>query len=289
LGIDSNNLKGLLLGRNLGVNFERTCTIGRQFLYLSPNDMKQAFKKFGLPTSDSELHGIFRDCKGYADGLFCKLGAKTVDSFDASSYEGASVIHDLNTPISQDYLGKFSVVVDSGSLEHIFNVPVAIKNCLDMVEVGGYYLAILPANNFLGHGFYQFSPELFFSLLTSEQGYDLKRLAVFEVYDDAPWYTVTKPGINSDRVELVNSRPVHMFILARKISEVPASFTVQQSDYKSRWKDESEADSIPHRRTWRQFIPKWLRRLLSGVRMHFSPFRSPSYRQIDIFSERKPD
>ena len=83
-------------------------------------------------------------------------------------YESAKHLHDMNEGIPGDFKEKYTAVLDAGSLEHIFNFPVAIKNRMDMVNVSGHYLAITPANNFCGHGFYQFSPELYFSVLTRE-------------------------------------------------------------------------------------------------------------------------
>jgi 2-polyprenyl-3-methyl-5-hydroxy-6-metoxy-1,4-benzoquinol methylase len=57
-------------------------------------------------------------------------------------------------------------VFDGGTLEHIFDYPTAIKNCMKMVKPGGHLLLTTPANNWFGHGFYQFSPELFYSFVS---------------------------------------------------------------------------------------------------------------------------
>ena len=57
-------------------------------------------------------------------------------------------------------------MIDSGSLEHVFNISQALRNCLEMVESGGHFISIGPANNAMGHGFYQFSPELYFRILS---------------------------------------------------------------------------------------------------------------------------
>jgi len=42
------------------------------------------------------------------------------------------------------------VVIDSGSLEHIYNFPVAIANCMKMVKVGGSFFIFNMANNHMG-------------------------------------------------------------------------------------------------------------------------------------------
>ena len=74
-----------------------------------------------------------------------------MDSFDASGYEGATYTVDLNTALSGEFAERYTVVIDSGSLEHVLNLPIAVKHCMEMFCVGGHYLCILPGNNFFGH------------------------------------------------------------------------------------------------------------------------------------------
>jgi hypothetical protein len=138
--------------------------MGRQTLNLEPSDLQKNLKKFGF-SADS---GTIRHIPGniwYSEDFFRFIGAKTVDSFDYSDYEGATYIHDMNKQINSSFKQQYSVVLDSGTLEHVFNFPIAIKNCMEMVQEGGYYLGITPVNNFMGHGIYQFSPELFSAYL----------------------------------------------------------------------------------------------------------------------------
>lgn len=59
-------------------------------------------------------------------------------------------------------------MVDGGALEHTFNVPVALTSYMEMVRVGGRLILVSPANDHFGHGFYQFSAELFYSALPTK-------------------------------------------------------------------------------------------------------------------------
>jgi hypothetical protein len=136
--------------------------------------------------------------------------------FGLSPYEGATHLHDLNQPVDDALRCAYSAVVDGGSLEHIFNFPVAIRNCMEMVRVGGHFLAISPANNFMGHGFYQFSPELFYNVFSRDNGYEVVRLLICEVRRGARWYVVRDPGAVRKRVTLTNSVPVHLLVVARR-------------------------------------------------------------------------
>jgi 2-polyprenyl-3-methyl-5-hydroxy-6-metoxy-1,4-benzoquinol methylase len=138
--------------------------IGRQGLRCDPVLLKQLFTAFRIPFSN--MDGLAVKGNGYAEPLLEMLGAKEIVSIDASAYEGCSIVHDMNQPISEHLKARFDLVLDSGSLEHVFNFPVAIKNCMEMVRLGGYLVTMNPANNCPGHGFYQFSPELFFRVLS---------------------------------------------------------------------------------------------------------------------------
>ena len=41
-----------------------------------------------------------------------------------------------------------------------------------MVKLGGHFIGVYPIDNFCGHGFYQFLPELFFRCFSQENGFE---------------------------------------------------------------------------------------------------------------------
>src|SRR5574341_140267 len=58
-----------------------------------------------------------------SDEAFLRLlGAETVQAMDVSDHEGAQIIHDLNRPIPPSLRGRFDMVLDGGTLEHVFDV-----------------------------------------------------------------------------------------------------------------------------------------------------------------------
>ena len=89
----------------------------------------------------------------FAEPFFHYLGAGEIVLLDASDFEGANVVQDMNWPIEQGLKGRFDAVFDGGTLEHIFNFPTAMTNCMEMVRLGGHFIGCSPANNFCGHGF----------------------------------------------------------------------------------------------------------------------------------------
>ena len=156
--------------------FARTVGIGRQALFVDPPELERHRALRGLPPlrEPAEAAGAPR----YFEPLLQQwFGAGTVDSVDASAYEQASVLHDMNLPWrdGQPGIGSYDAVLDFGCLEHVFDFPVAWRNCVALCRVGGHLLHSLPANNLAGHGFYQFSPELFFNLYQAKNGFELRR------------------------------------------------------------------------------------------------------------------
>jgi hypothetical protein len=236
MGISAHGARFLAYARSVGVDFGQTAMIGRQGLYATADEMRRVLAGFGMAPSDAEIDAICCGGSGYVEKLLEYLGAETAHSFDVSDFEAATFTHDMNLPIPAQFAEKYSAVLDGGTLEHIFNFPTAIKNCMEMTRLGGHYLAITPANNFFGHGFYQFSPELYFSVLSADNGFEIERMMAFEDLDDAPWYAVRSPRDVRGRVTLTNSQPVFLLIIARRMALAPIfQSPPQQSDYLARW------------------------------------------------------
>jgi hypothetical protein len=228
----------LHLQTKCGVNFQRTLTIGRQSLFLEADDTPALFHRFSLKITREQAGDMVAEGKGYSEPFLCRLGAAVTDSLDASSYEGASIIHDMNTPVPESLLHSYTAVIDSGTLEHIFDFPSAVRNCMDMVSLGGHFIAITPTNNFNGHGFYQFSPELFFRILSKENGFQDTHVLICEDASPFRWYEVADPEQIQKRVELINHRPASLLVCSRR-SELKSPFILRpyQSDYVAAWRN----------------------------------------------------
>jgi hypothetical protein len=235
MGLDVNGTKFLLYARLNGVDFASTAMIGRQEMQVSSEQLAVNLNAFGFKPADA--NGLVAN--EYAEEFFRFLGSHEVVSFDVSQYEGAAVVHDFNQPIADEYKGRYSVVLDGGTLEHVFNYPTAIKNCMEMVRVGGHFLAIAPTNNQMGHGFYQFSPELFYRVLSAENGFKVEKMIIFEEAPGSPWYEVADPDVVKERVGLTNTQSTMLLIIARKTAKADIFRAMpQQSDYTAAWAGE---------------------------------------------------
>jgi hypothetical protein len=258
--------------RMRGVSFDSVLTLGHQSLRLFPAEVaffRNAYEQaFGLPATTLDNH----TWDDYADGFLRDiLGATSIAVLDASSFEGADTVHDMNSPVPKEWHGQYDVVVDGGSLEHIFNVPTAFANLANMLKVGGTIFVNTPANNMMGHGFYQFSPELMFRIFSEENGFALQNVLLYEArYPGLDLtrkdtvYKVVDPNHVGQRVGLQNKKPVLMMVEATKVREAQMFTTPPlQSDYVAMWND---IDREKTTQTLRSKVMQTIRALPIAVR-----------------------
>ena len=128
-----------------------------EFLFPADHPFAATYAAGGDVIRDSEQAGMITDV-----ALMNLLGFADVYSIDVSAFEGANILMDLNDPGAAERFGrKFHFILDGGALEHIFHLPNALKNVFDLLETGGCVLHLSPVNNYVDHGFYQFSPTLY--------------------------------------------------------------------------------------------------------------------------------
>jgi SAM-dependent methyltransferase len=158
----------------------------------------------------------------------------------------------MNYPIDPSYHEKFDVVIDGGSLEHVFNFPVAVANCMRMVKKGGSLFILTMANNHTGHGFYQFSPELFFRIFQMENGFTIRNVILEqhpfpggELSPRTKCFSVADPAVVKSRVGLVSNSPVMVMVHAirTEITPVFANYPIQ-SDYAAIYRGDVESQSV---------------------------------------------
>jgi len=297
VGFDYNTTRFVLFSKKLGVDLSRPVTLGRQSLFLHPKELSHILKAFGTSMTAEEESCIYEDgnlAEGLsppADRLLEYLGANSVDSIDASGYEGATIIHDMNTPIPEVYHSRYSAIIDGGTLEHIFNLPVAVENCMKLLRPGGHMIGISPCNNFLGHGFYQFSPEFFFRLFSEENGFRTKIMVLTEVKSRGDWYEIPDPDMIRRRLVLQSQGESYLMLIAEKLgAEAGIHNTPQQSDYENAlW--EGQTLAAWNRRMAilngiKKRVPVSFLNMAIPVRARLKsalarPFQDPSIRRID--------
>jgi hypothetical protein len=300
MGLDVNAIRFLLDARQRGASFERVATIGRQSLCIDAETLHATVDSYGISLSRRDADSILKDADGFCEPFFLHLGASEVCSIDASAYQHATCIHDMNHPIRDSLKERFNAVIDGGTLEHIFNFPQAIANCMEMLLVGGHYLASTPSNNFMGHGFYQFSPELFYRVFSRANGFVAERMIIYQECWPFVWHDVLDPEQVRQRVTLVNRFPTYLLVESRRVEIVaPFARAPQQSDYVSLWRGTgptAEAQSTSTNRTPNghsamrvgqvgarlgRFIPEGFKSRYRRLRQGKNPFDPRFFRTVD--------
>lgn len=146
----------------------RVLTLGRQDVFFSEESLRKMALEFGIKLSESSPVTFSRKpelaAKSYIsdDYLFKSLGFSESKTMDFSTYESADYIFDLNEKeVPERLLGTFDVIFDGGTIEHIFHLPNVLNNLYKMLARNGRIIHISPSSNFIDHGFYMFSPTLF--------------------------------------------------------------------------------------------------------------------------------
>jgi hypothetical protein len=305
MGIDVRSVQFFCCAKSIGVDFSDTMMVGRQVVYLTYTDLiTSALSTIGIPREQifAALKKLEQSPPAPAEPLFSLLGAKQVSSVDISDYEGATHIHDFNQPLPASLAGQFSVVHDGGTIEHVFNIPQAFKNCMEMLRVGGHFIQLNNANNYMGHGFWQFCPELIYRIFSRENGFQIKAVLMNVHVMRHPggaslgrWYKVEDPAKHHCRVELTNDRPTCICTIAQRVEDKRIFATLPtQSDYVEFWKRTQERrHEIEGKSSTvfsiRRMIPRPVKKLIrwslnpvSGVTRNVAwrPFDRPYYKSI---------
>lgn len=151
--------------------------IGSSNLYsATPEDIKQFLRKYGLPSIPDLDEFAARLAAGssydpviggrneaFVGELFEKAGMRYV-SFDiAAGYR--TTILDLNHAAPPPaFQGKFDLVLNFGTTEHILNQLNCFKVIHDATKVGGYVYHSLPAVGYVNHGYITYTGRCFFDV-----------------------------------------------------------------------------------------------------------------------------
>lgn len=236
MGIDRNSLNFLrFCNQDIG-NFGKTITLGRHGLHITENIIWDDFSK--KVVKEAKFNNEY-----FIDETLKRIfGSTSVDSMDYSDYEGASIVHDLNLPIG-DTIPQFDTVIDAGTTEHVFDIFTATKNVIKLCSVGGTIIQILPANNYCGHGFWQFSPELFWSLYSPENGFKNTEIFLAKIDEPKRWFRLIELA-HAGRANFFSKNRVQLLVKTTKSHELKPFKWPQQNDYTEKWSRKNNQDTF---------------------------------------------
>jgi hypothetical protein len=193
MGLTAKNLKYILRVRKKYGIKGPILTFGNQDIYSTKEDVMKWIEEIGLPlkvpstiyySTSKEVIKINKEALNYIHAKtffeFLDIPQDQYYDIDKFPFDKPVILHDLEKPFDAHYHNFFNFVVDSGTMEHIFDVKSVMNNIVQITKVGGYVLQLIPAQNFLNHGFYQFSPTFFYDFYTSN-GFEIVESYVIEM------------------------------------------------------------------------------------------------------------
>lgn len=244
MGIDLPQFRHLV---DLSTRFRpqgRSLMLGRQRLRLNVTHRKAAngaLKAAGLEMKWREL----TQDDGFSETMWDKLGFSGIETMDLSDYEGATVLHDLNHPLPKELEGQFDFIFDGGTIEHVFNVPMALTNVFRMLRPGGRFVSVNGMHGWTGHGLYQFGPELAWTFWRRACGCTVHRCIGLARDEDVPDLNLPDAAETGVRLKLRGKLPNSRVYLYYEVEKTPDSQydgIVLQSDYQTRWSRSDAAD-----------------------------------------------
>lgn len=135
--------------------------LGPQDLWIEREPLRRVAKRH-LPSKvcNETIDAIFGDGsrpKADAQSAFYSIfGGGSYRSTDLTDPR-ADYAFDLNFPAPEN-VGKYDVVTNFGTTEHVFNIGHAFENIHNLLKAGGVVLHALPGYGYIDHGFYNIHP-----------------------------------------------------------------------------------------------------------------------------------
>jgi hypothetical protein len=143
----------------------RLIQLGRQEIFFNAGDLDHIAARRGfVPANAAALAAIAERKRPLSDAEFFGIfGFTEIAAADYSDFDGAELVYDMNRDdLPAAHRGAYDCVVDGGTMEHVFHAPNFLRNVFALLRVGGRVVHVCPASNAVDHGFYSFSPCLFY-------------------------------------------------------------------------------------------------------------------------------
>jgi len=178
----------------------KVLTFGLQRVDAQYEDLVRLFEQENFPYRKPDPGQIktvcFKEFENFGhtihqDIAFYMLGFDEIHSLDYYTDEGATFQADLNNPVDTARWGQYDLVLDGGTMEHCFNVKEVLFNSIRLVKEGGYMIHNNPVSGWVNHGFFQFSPTLYFDFyaINGFSDFNMKLILENRYIDYNPHYT----------------------------------------------------------------------------------------------------
>jgi len=271
--------------------------LGKMVCFFTRHELERWAQAHGVELARGVDVELSHDPRAAAEGciddrsLFRLLGFESVTSMDVSSWEGADLIADLNQPVPEDLRGRFDLVFESGTIQHVFHLPQVFENIFELLAVGGRVIhGMAPSHNHVDHGFHQFSPTLFADFYAANH-FEIEAFYLFEYVpfwirgrlESSPIKVRPYEPGSLDHLSYgrMGNRQMGLFAVATKTASSTGHTIPQQGFYRQFWKEQQSDEMAggpprPISPFLRRFDPllrrwKWARELVC----RFAPKKLP--------------
>jgi hypothetical protein len=153
--------------------------------------------------------------------VFAALGYE-LDVIDSHPVRGGEIILDLNHPLPAGFSRTYDLVLDTGTIEHCFNIGQSAVNLATLVKQGGFIVQGLPFNMF-NHGFYNINPTWFHDFYP-DNGFEIMFLQGATDWLTAPKLFDPPPFARFSEAP----RNAGIYVVARRREVKPITFPIQR-------------------------------------------------------------
>ena len=175
------------------------------------NLLKALFAAFGKTIADPAILKTTNTSQQSARLLYDSLGIE-YGCVDVDGRVG-SVVMDLNFDSVPDaHKGKYDLVTNHGTSEHILNQYNVFKSMHEFAKVGGIFVHAVPFTVHLEHGFFNYQPN-FFEALARYNSYETLGLWVgpdWQLASFIPWDPMLLDFLT------LNSKTTHLLVVAQR-------------------------------------------------------------------------
>jgi SAM-dependent methyltransferase len=242
--------------------------VGRQTVSLSPEAFKAMLRDEGFSDQVKvEIDTTTRSGYGrefVTDASFFRaLGADSVVAIDASDYEGAEIVHDLNRAIPAELEMKFDFIFNGSVLDNLFDPAAALRNISKMMTPNGRVIHFEHASNATNNAYLQFSPNWFYDYYAANRFADCKTYLAFFSDLNGPWaFYACRHSNGTEPIQFRSSRFGMTCVVAEKSPSSTCDRSPMQGQYRS-------GDQIDDAKTGELLFHQSRRPLIAGK--SFSP------------------
>lgn len=261
------------------------CVLGNQEIWADYDGLKECFAQMGLAhrtpsevrphssrmfSEDPTLSALAAKFV-HASVFFEMMGMNEYVDIDKFALDRPVLQLDLNEPIDPALHDRFDLVIDGGTVEHIFDVRTVLANLVSMTKTGGHVMHIATFQP--DHGFYAFSPALFFEFYLANGFTNAECYLMYVDYRRIlDTYAGTHPYMSYEYGKTVlpqgSEHPFMVFFVARKTSQVARITAPTQGVFARVASNERASEAAPARPAVSRLerMPKFARGPLSLLR-----------------------